>query len=77
MHRMNEFSWNPCHLLYGSRPQRTWFYAVSLHLGYVSCPAPTAKSQKEIAHLPLLFLEKETRKFICFSLFLRWGLHDS
>lgn len=48
----------------------------SLHLCYMSCPAPTAKSQKEIAHLPLLFVEKETLKFICFDLFLRWGLPD-
>lgn len=48
MHRMNEFSWNPCHLLYGSRPQRTWFYAL-LAYTLVMCPAqhPLQKVKKK------------------------------
>lgn len=78
MHKMNEFLLESLQFsLCKSSAEDMVLCSVSLHLCYVSCPAPTAKSQKEIAHLPLLILEKETLKFICFSLFLRWDLRDS
>lgn len=56
MHRMNEFLLGS---LCKSSAEDMVLGSVSLHLCYVSCPAPTVKSQKETAHLPLLFLGKK------------------